>query len=89
VTVELVKQQLFFKMVRLAEYQVIGRKLPTEHDKEPKMYRMLIFAPNALVAKSRYWYFLRKSSKVKKASGEIVSVNKVKRYQSVYAHVDF
>ena len=38
---------------------------------------MRIFAPNAVVAKSRYWYFLRGLKKVKKATGEIVAVNVV------------
>lgn len=60
---------------RLYEYQVIGRRLPTESVPEPKLYRMRIFAPNDVVAKSRYWYFLQKLHKVKKASGEIVSLN--------------
>ncbi|KAI5303155.1 NADH-cytochrome b5 reductase [Ascosphaera pollenicola] len=36
---------------------------------------MRIFAPNDVVAKSRFWYFLMKLRKVKKANGEIVSVN--------------
>ena len=62
-------------MSRLNEYQVIGRRLPTDSAPEPKLYRMRIFAPNPVVAKSRYWYFLQKLHKVKKASGEIVSVN--------------
>ncbi|CUM63700.1 uncharacterized protein PRCAT00001284001 [Priceomyces carsonii] len=62
-------------MSRLNEYQVIGRRLPTESVPEPKLYRMRIFASNTVVAKSRYWYFLQKLHKVKKASGEIVSVN--------------
>jgi hypothetical protein len=62
---------------RLHEYQVIGRKLPTETDAVPKLYRMRIFAPNQQVAKSRFWYFLKQARKVKKASGEIVSVNEV------------
>ncbi len=39
---------------------------------------MRIFAPNEVVAKSRYWYFLRGLKKVKKATGEIVSVNAVR-----------
>lgn len=39
---------------------------------------MRIFAPNVVVAKSRYWYFLRGLKKVKKATGEIVSVNEVR-----------
>ena len=43
----------------LQEYQVLGRHLPTESDPTPKIYRMRIFAPNEVVAKSRFWYFLR------------------------------
>ena len=64
-------------MSRLHEYQVIGRKLPTENDATPKLYRMRIFAPNTQVAKSRFWYFLKQARKVKKASGEIITVNEV------------
>nr|GAT60249.1 predicted protein [Mycena chlorophos]GAT60250.1 predicted protein [Mycena chlorophos] len=59
----------------LQEFQVIGRHLPTEHEPTPKIYRMRIFAPNQVVAKSRFWYFLRQLNKVKKASGEIIGVN--------------
>jgi hypothetical protein len=66
------------EMSRLHEYQVIGRKLPTETDSVPKLYRMRIFAPNTQVAKSRFWYFLKQARKVKKASVEIVTVNEVK-----------
>lgn len=64
-------------MARLSEYQVVGRRLPTEKEPEPKLFRMRLFAPNDVVAKSRFWYFLKQFSKVKKASGEIVAVNKV------------
>merc|ERR1711977_490052 len=60
---------------RLTEYQVIGRHLPSEANPAPKLYRMRIFAPNTVVAKSRFWYFLMKLRKVKKANGEIVSLN--------------
>ena len=42
-----------------SEYQVVGRHLPTEADPDPKIYRMRIFALNEVVAKSRFWYFLR------------------------------
>lgn len=62
-------------MSRFNEYQVIGRRLPTDTIPEPKLFRMRIFAPNTVVAKSRYWYFLQKLHKVKPTSGEIVSVN--------------
>jgi len=61
----------------LQEYQVIGRHLPSDTNPAPKLYRMRIFAPNDVVAKSRFWYFLSKLRKVKKTNGEIVSLNKV------------
>ncbi|SAL97605.1 hypothetical protein [Absidia glauca] len=64
-------------MARFHEYQVVGRKLPSEQDRTPKLYRMRIFAPNDVVAKSRFWYFLAKLRKVKKTAGEIVSVNEI------------
>lgn len=62
---------------RLQEYQVVGRLLPTEANPTPKLYRMRIFAVNDVVAKSRFWYFLSKLRKVKKANGEIITLNKV------------
>ncbi|CAD6590006.1 MAG: 60S ribosomal protein L20, partial [Tremellales sp. Tagirdzhanova-0007] len=65
----------YFRMGRFTEYSVVGRKLPTEAEATPKLYRMRIFAPNDVVAKSRYWYYLRQLKKVKKANGEIVALN--------------
>lgn len=62
----------------MKEYQVIGRKLPSEKDDSPKLYRMRVFAPNEVVAKSRFWYYLRKLRKVKKAAGELVAINEVR-----------
>lgn len=64
-----------FETGRLNEYQVIGRLLPTEANPTPKLYRMRIFAPNTVVAKSRFWYFLSQLRKIKKSNGEIVSLN--------------
>ncbi|KAL7749727.1 60S ribosomal protein L20B [Sorochytrium milnesiophthora] len=65
------------KRPQFHEYQVIGRRLPTDANPQPKLYRMRIFAPNATVAKSRFFYFLRKVRKAKKATSEIVSVNEI------------
>jgi hypothetical protein len=65
-------------MTTFVEYQVIGRHLPTADAPTPKLYRMRIFAPNEVVAKSRFWYYLRQLHKVKKASGEIVGCNVVR-----------
>jgi large subunit ribosomal protein L18Ae len=63
---------------RNQEYQVVGRHLPTEANSTPKLYRMRIFAPNDVVARSRFWYFLSKLRKIKKTNGEIVSLNQVR-----------
>ncbi|XP_034252893.1 60S ribosomal protein L18a [Thrips palmi] len=60
----------------LKEYTVVGRKIPTNNEETP-LYRMRIFAPDAIVAKSRFWYFLRQLRKFKKTTGEIVSLKLV------------
>lgn len=60
-------------------YQVVGRKLPTEHDPEPQIFRMRLFANNEVAAKSRFWYFLHTLHKLKKTTGEILAVNEVRR----------
>lgn len=62
---------------QLKEYSVIGRKLPSDADPNPQLYKMRIFAPDRVTAKSRFWYFLSKLKKMKKSSGEIVSINLV------------
>lgn len=64
-------------MGRFTEYLVVGRHLPTEKEPTPKLYRMRIFAPNSVVAKSRFWYFVRRLRKMKKATGEVVAVHAV------------
>lgn len=59
------------------QYLVVGRVKPTEKEKNPKVYKMRIFERDEVHAKSRFWYFMRKTTKVKKASGEILSVTEV------------
>ena len=61
----------------LHQYTVVGRKYPTATAQNPTLYKMTIFAPNEIVARSRYWYFMSRLHKVKKTSGEIVSVLEV------------
>merc|ERR1712137_1510546 len=61
----------------LREYKVIGRLLPSAKNPAPPLYRMRIFAPNHVVAKSRFWYFVSQLKKMKKSSGEIVYCGQV------------
>ncbi|KAF5277433.1 hypothetical protein FQA39_LY06246 [Lamprigera yunnana] len=62
----------------LKEFEVIGRKLPTENEKSTPLYKMRIFAPDRIVAKSRFWYFLRQLKKFKKSTGEIVNIKQIR-----------
>lgn len=68
-------------MTWLHQYHVVGRMIPgkggSAAEEETAVYRMRIFAPNEVVAKSRFWYFLRKLKRVKKANGEILAVNEI------------
>ena len=61
--------------MKIRQYLVMGRKLPTEEDANPKVYAIRLFARNEVVAKSKFWYHLRKQLKTKSAQGQILSVN--------------
>lgn len=56
----------------MRHYQVVGRKAPTEDHANPEAYRMIIFAPNKVIAKSKFWYFMHQFRKMKKTTGEIL-----------------
>ena len=59
--------------MRVQKYEVIGRSAPTLKHPEPKIYRMHVFSKNHVIAKSRFWYIMRKMEKAKRAGGEILS----------------
>jgi len=64
-----------------SQYQVVGRFVPnekyTETHPQCKVYRMNLFAKNKVVARSRFWYFMGRLCRVKKANGQIISVSQV------------
>jgi large subunit ribosomal protein L18Ae len=62
---------------QLKQYKIVGRKHATEKMPNPPLFRMTIFAPDHVVAKSRFWYFLRQLRRIKKANGEIVDIQEV------------
>ena len=37
------------------QYQVVGRHLPTENEAIPTVYRMKVWAEDAVKAKSKFW----------------------------------
>merc|ERR1739848_424069 len=61
----------------LREFLITGRKLPSATQPNPPLYRVRLFAPDPIAAKSRFWNFVSYYKKVNKTAGEIVSVKKV------------
>ena len=61
----------------MKHYRVVGRKIPTEKEPSPQIFAMKLFAPNEVVAKSRFWYFVHTKSKMKKTTGEILDINEL------------
>merc|ERR1712203_31490 len=59
------------------QYQIVGRAAPTPKNPTPKIYRMRMFAKNKVLAKSRFWYFMKKMNKAKKSGGELLAVNEL------------
>merc|ERR1712167_66808 len=62
---------------RMHQYQIVGRAAPTPKNPTPKIYRMRLFAKNVVLAKNKYWYFMKKLNKAKKSGGEILGVTEI------------
>ncbi|KXJ25377.1 60S ribosomal protein L18a [Exaiptasia diaphana] len=43
----------------------------------PPLYKMRIFAPDEVVARSKFWYFISQLKRMKKSQGEIVSCKEI------------
>ena len=56
---------------------MIGRRKPTETEKEPELYRMRIFVRNHVEAKSSFWNIMRRTKKIKKTSGETLKCEEI------------
>merc|ERR1711957_53828 len=61
----------------LREFMITGRKLPSATIPNPPIYRVRLFCPDTIAAKSRFWYFVSYYKKVNKTAGEIISVKKI------------
>jgi large subunit ribosomal protein L18Ae len=62
----------------MRQYQVVGRKAATDEHPNPEAYRMIVFAPNAVIAKSKFWYYMHQFRKMKKTTGEILDCVELK-----------
>jgi len=67
-------------MVRpfVKHYQVVGRETPSEKNQSPTVYKYEVFAPNFVVAKSRFWRLMKDKNKIKATNGDILLCKVVK-----------
>ena len=63
--------------MKIKQFLVIGRHRPTESNPTPKVWKMRVFARDTVQAKTKFWYFLRRQHKVKKASGEVIAIHEI------------
>ncbi|KAK2197918.1 bifunctional 50S ribosomal protein L18Ae-60S ribosomal protein L20 and L18a/Ribosomal protein 50S-L18Ae-60S-L20-60S-L18A/60S ribosomal protein L18a- L20 [Babesia duncani] len=61
----------------LSHFHIVGRAAPTKKNPNPHVYRMSIFARNLVLAKSRFWYFMKRLGKAKRSGGEILACNRL------------
>ena len=59
------------------QYWVVGRQTPTDAAPDPTCFRIRVFAKNAVLARSKFWYEMKRQNKVRKCQGEIVSVSEI------------
>eukprot|EP01068_Selenidium_serpulae_P007763 Selendium_serpulae@DN4798_c0_g2_i1.p1 len=74
----MVKQRKEILQMKIRQYHIVGRAAPTVKLPEPKTYRMRLFAKNEVLAKSKFWYFMKRMCKSKKSGGEILKVNEIR-----------
>merc|ERR1719460_873747 len=59
------------------QFWVVGRESPSEETPDPTCYRIRVFAKNTVIARSKFWYEMKRQNKVRKCQGEIVSVSEI------------
>jgi hypothetical protein len=52
--------------------------VPTDAHPEPEVFRMKLWALDDVKARSKFWYFMSRLKKVKKANGQIIACNEVR-----------
>merc|ERR1719440_1677950 len=62
---------------KMHQYQIVGRAAPTPKNPTPKIFRMRLFAKNVVLAKSRFWYFMKRINKAKRSGGEVLAINEL------------
>jgi len=67
----------FVFMLQLRQFFIVGRSLVTEENPNPTLYRMRVFQRDAVLARSKFWYHMKRQHKVRKIQGEIISTSEI------------
>merc|ERR1712195_54546 len=67
---------------KVRQFYIVGRKLPTESVPEPVLYRIRIFARDEVLARSKFWYHMKRQHKVRRIQGEIISTSEIHEKKS-------
>merc|ERR1712166_562372 len=62
---------------RVNQYYVVGRRLPTEDCPAPTLYRIRVFGRDEVLARSKFWYHMKRQHKIRRIQGEIVSTSQI------------
>jgi len=55
-TTDFTRFRFSFCVAQYHQYQVVGRHVPTEANPEPEVFRMKLWALDAVKARSKFWY---------------------------------
>eukprot|EP00494_Astrolonche_serrata_P030754 UN31022 len=65
-------------------YEVIGRTVPTERDPAPKIFKAKVYAANDVVAKSRFFKYMRFNREANRAKKSTIQILRVQRKGQEY-----
>ena len=66
----------------IRQFYIVGRKLPSDSNPEPTLYRIRIFARDEVLARSKFWYHMKRQHKVRRIQGEIISTSEIHEKKS-------
>jgi large subunit ribosomal protein L18Ae len=52
--------------MQVRQFYIVGRKLPSDKVPEPTLYRIRIFARDEVLARSKFWYHMKRQHKVRR-----------------------
>ena len=50
----------------MRQFYIVGRGLPSEAEPNPQVYRMRLFARDQVLARSKFWYHMKRQHKIRK-----------------------